>query len=566
MKSNPAVWFPSSELYRFVEQRVRAIRDVQIRFSKEPSLNHGIITGLLQHLLRLHFVNPQIVARWVKDALGVINAPATAASFGAIFLHRLDVSSQTDRIRHLQKVDDAAVVANMRATLKKKSSVAQQSAVNASYLDDVEYPLGPKPNWAEFVSVFERLPRTLMNPGPGLDADVFHPSTAKLFVLFTRHMWQALKFQYDEGKGTPDPNTLLEAVDTWSCASMEKLFGSGVYFQPSKAGIMGTGTGGSAPTFLQRRIKLIPMENNSAAARYWQAPWKTLAEKGYLAEMVNIIKNQQPEVVERIGQELDTIFAALECLPPQLPPKGPWAAGQGDPPKLVVSTNTALYKLESVKITRDKMPIHGNQSNAQLAPLLAVSRREGDLQIARSQYRSSAKGTRKRKKKGKAREEETDEDEDMEERALPKTRKESGLSSRSRRERQVLPRPVSDSEDEDERREDEDEDEEIQEIPAPMTPVAVHATRARAARQREGAVFGVFSASKSRPPALSPPGSGSEYEEGEADDSPGSGSEYEDEREDDEDSYYEGVRDEQPSKRKRQTAPDEVVGKRRKLA
>src|SRR6202044_150437 len=147
------VWIPSKVWFKFLAERIKAIRDAQMALSQAPVHNHGIMTAILLHIMRHTFVNPQRLPTFLRSNLRALRYEETSATFGMFFLHNLDL-----RVSHLPEIDEAdcdEVRQLMGHKMQKKKKMGEVYK-DSDGVESPDFPLGPNPSWERVVNILAK--------------------------------------------------------------------------------------------------------------------------------------------------------------------------------------------------------------------------------------------------------------------------------------------------------------------------------------------------------------------------------------------------------------------------
>lgn len=397
LDSGSILWLPSSVWFGFQTRRVKAIMDSQVQLSKTPRDNHGTITSILLHLLRLTVINPQYVHTFLRDNLRSLRLETTIGAFGMFFLH--DLSLDPPDLPEIEDQDRPEVRKLMK--LPKKSKQLQPVVVDSSLVHSPDFPLGPSPTWQSVVHILATRPFSFLKPWsfPTLELN----QTAKdLFIMFTNQIWFTLDTRYLRLGTGPHPTTFKEAMECWTLQRIQDVI-EDVDVTASKAGIEGAG-GKAELTFVQRRQIFFPIEEEWTPGE--GSVWFELYESGYL-QALRLWLDHSPQDAAGLANSLDQIFKHLQCLPLSSRPQGRnargvlWSMGSGMAIKVII--NGTYYRM--TKISRQ----HG--STQACRPRVKASRQDImirlyaennriSLEAARKEVKFTRKGTRKPLVKG----------------------------------------------------------------------------------------------------------------------------------------------------------------------
>jgi hypothetical protein len=148
-------------------------------------------------------------------------------------------------------------------------------------------------------------------------------------------------------KPAPRPETLQEAMQTWTVAAIEELFPN-VTFTASNGDLQGGRTGKKQRSFSEMVEIFFPPPGKVFTPK---SIWHTLAEKGYIKDFHRIFTALTARGQETLNHALRVIFRHLPCLPPAKPcgsgrnAGSIWKASEGT---VEIVTNSLFYRLERI--------------------------------------------------------------------------------------------------------------------------------------------------------------------------------------------------------------------------
>ncbi|KAG2136431.1 hypothetical protein DEU56DRAFT_756337 [Suillus clintonianus] len=286
LRSDPVLWIPSKVWFELIRRRVRELQRTQIAIVRKNPPNLGILTGLLNHMLRSTTSTPIIYDFHVRESLALLEN---------------SISASETCLDEVQQVDDVNVLALMGVNAKAQRDRAvgrkNPQAMAESELED--YPLGRTPTWTRL---------KLFN----MDLSV-----GRLFIMFTRHIWLMLTTEVLKGV-TPHPITLQEAMKCWTITSVDDVL-SAVAFEACNSGLQdhtGVTAGRMGPRsrgFGDRSTLFFP---DPDASYKDNTQWSTLWEgDGYIAEFHRTMQTMDEDQQASLKQGLSEVFSEVHCLP-----------------------------------------------------------------------------------------------------------------------------------------------------------------------------------------------------------------------------------------------------------
>ncbi|KAG1760492.1 hypothetical protein EV702DRAFT_985523 [Suillus placidus] len=319
LRSDPVLWIPSKVWFELIRRRVRELQRTQIAIVKKNPPNLGILTGLLNHMLRSTTTTPIIYDFHVRESLALLEYRNVLETAGMFFLQEFDLASETC-LDEVQQVDDVNVLALMGVNAKAQRDRAvgrsNPQAMAESELED--YPLGRTPTWNRLKSAIANSPAMIMRPW-SWSSRLFNMdlSVGRLFIMFTRHIWLMLTNEVLKGI-TPHPNSLQEAMKCWTITSVDDTLAA-VAFEACNSGLQdhtGVTAGRLGPRsrrFGDRSTLFFP---DPDASYKDNTQWSTLWEgDGYIAEFHRTIQTMDEDQRASLKQGLSEVFSEVHCLP-----------------------------------------------------------------------------------------------------------------------------------------------------------------------------------------------------------------------------------------------------------
>ncbi|KAG2029292.1 hypothetical protein BDR03DRAFT_840144, partial [Suillus americanus] len=347
LKSDPVLWIPSKIWFELLRRRVREIQRTQIAIVKKNPPNLGILTGVLNHMLRSTTSTPIIYDSHVRESLALLEYRNILETAGMFFLQDFDINSDTC-LDEVQQIDDVHVLALMgiNAKTQRDRAVRRIDAWQSTVSELEDYPLGRTPTWTRLKAAIANSPAMIMRPwtwSPRLSNTQL--STGRLVVMFTRHMWLMLTPEVFKGI-RPHPSSLQEAMKCWTITSIDDTLAA-VAFEACNAGLHdGTGVtpgcmGPKSRPFLDWCTLFFP---DPDAAHKDNTQWSGLWEgDGYIAEFHRIMKAMDEDQQELLKHGLCEVFSDLHCLP--VSGAKVWTQKNG---AILFTTNPTFYKIDCI--------------------------------------------------------------------------------------------------------------------------------------------------------------------------------------------------------------------------
>ncbi|KAG2351120.1 hypothetical protein BDR07DRAFT_1502559 [Suillus spraguei] len=322
LRSDPVLWIPSKIWFELIRRRVREIQRTQISIVKKNPPNLGILTGLLNHMLRSTTSTPITYDFHVRESLALLEYRNILETAGMFFLQDFDIASDTC-LEEVQQVDDVNVLALMGANAKAKRdrAVGRMGASESTESELEDYPLGRTPTWNQLRAAISSTPAMIMRPWSWssrfLNTEL---SVGRLVVMFTRHVWLMLTPEVFKGI-RPYPNSLQEAMKCWTITSIDDTLAA-VAFEACNAGL----------------------HDNTGVTPGHKAQWSVLWDgDGYIAEFHRLMQSRDEDQQALLKQCLCEVFSDLHCLPAS----GARVWTQKND-AIVFITNPAFYRIDCI--------------------------------------------------------------------------------------------------------------------------------------------------------------------------------------------------------------------------
>ncbi|KAG1859400.1 hypothetical protein C8R48DRAFT_673944 [Suillus tomentosus] len=209
----------------------------QIKIVKKNPPNLGILTGVLNHMLRSTTSTPIIYDFHIRESLALLEYRNVLETSGMFFVHDFDLNSDTC-LEDVQQIDDVHVLALMgvNAKAQRDRAVARMVAWQSSESELEDYSISRTPTWARLKAAISSSPGLIMRewtfPSRLSNTQL---SVEHLFIMFTRQMWLMLTTEVIKGF-RPYPNSLHEAMKCWTITSIDDTLAA-VTFEACNAGL-----------------------------------------------------------------------------------------------------------------------------------------------------------------------------------------------------------------------------------------------------------------------------------------------------------------------------------------
>ncbi|KAG1791286.1 uncharacterized protein BJ212DRAFT_1252101, partial [Suillus subaureus] len=347
LQSDPVLWIPSKIWFELIRRRVREVQRTQISIVKRNPPNLGILTGLLNHMLRSTISTPIVYDFHVRESLALLEYRNVLETAGMFFLQDFDMESNTC-LEEVQQIDDVNVLALMGVSAKaqRDRAVGRMDTWRNTESELEDYPIGRTPTWTRLKAAIASSPAMVMRPWTWTSSlSNTQLSVGRLIVMFTRHVWLMLMPEVFKGI-RPYPNSLQEAMKCWTITSIDDTLAA-VAFEACNAGLhdhMGVTPGRMGPksrAFVNRCSIFFP---DPDASHKDNAQWSVLWEgDGYIAEFHRTMKTMDEDQQELLKQGLCKVFSDIHCLPAS--GSRVWTQKNNS---IVFMTNPAFYRIDCV--------------------------------------------------------------------------------------------------------------------------------------------------------------------------------------------------------------------------
>lgn len=338
-----------------MSRRLTELKNVQLKIAISKPSNLGLLSWLLVFLMQHVMTTPIPTKSFMNDVLMDVNFAGVIGESGMFFLKGLDMETLTvDDIDPLDPPEVKFMYKSLKARHKHLVSKRLTPAENGVSSD---FPWGRVMSWSMVKILLNDQPTTFvrewaMDINWNLNSEGF---AAELFITFTHDVWLSISDSFVSQPLLPRPNTLTEAMQSWSVLSVITLLGENqVNFIPSTHGLKGQlpATLKREDSFAWRRASFFPSRNQPLDKR---SAWFVLANTagGYIHKYHNFTKRSSENTVADCHRMLDAIFSHVQCLPSFQPKSktvllsGPiWVSTNN---KVVIITNSEYYRLERVQ-------------------------------------------------------------------------------------------------------------------------------------------------------------------------------------------------------------------------
>jgi hypothetical protein len=295
------------------------------------------------------------VPSYVRSALNRLYQGGVMERFGMFFVDDLDPDDMERININLGAEDGCDVIRDHKAALAaRRPAKTKQSGgiqLTESHIT-ADYPWGETISWGMLHRLCKQHPVDFlrkfhfhqmdMESGPLYDIEL-------LFISFTRETWLGIHEAFLPAGVRPQPNSLEDSMEVWSCQNILTRLGGRCTFIPSIYGLEGAPKAKDLDiSFEALRSLFFPTPNQSFKEN---TIWAGYSEQnGYIWrywEVLEKFKND-PDKVHALHQGLDRIFKQLQCLPQSKANSNLWHATQGSVCFLI---NPCYYRIRGISTT-----------------------------------------------------------------------------------------------------------------------------------------------------------------------------------------------------------------------
>ncbi|KAH0834639.1 hypothetical protein J3R83DRAFT_10148 [Lanmaoa asiatica] len=356
MESKPVLWLPSTVWFDFLSRRVEEIQRTQVQLKNQNPPNLGIMTGILNHMLRCIVSTPIIYDFHVRESLALMKYRNIVKKAGMFFLQELELDF-IPCLDSIQETDDFRVLALMgvHSKAQRDRAVISQHHTNLDGIDQVAtFPIGPNPTWSQLKKAIAANPVLLLKEWT-MPAELQNIAVvvSRLFCKFTEQIWMMVDRTALKGI-EPTPTSLPDAMRCWTAASIDQTIlqttfnacTTGLENQHATHGRRGPQSMSFAQCmeiyFPSREISHPPRQDSQ-----WSIFWSNM---GYITAYHKMLEDQTSEEEFYFQNTLEMIFSHLQCLPAsqKITEKSKgfiWRIRQGS---FVFNTNPRFYKIKGL--------------------------------------------------------------------------------------------------------------------------------------------------------------------------------------------------------------------------
>ncbi|KAG1859385.1 hypothetical protein C8R48DRAFT_774723 [Suillus tomentosus] len=295
------------------------IKRTQIAIVKRNPPNLGILTGVLNYMLRSTTSTPIIYDSHVCESLALLEYRNVLETAGMFFLQDFNLGS-----------DDVSipVLMGVNAKSRRNKAVERIDSWKNTGSEEVDYPIGCTPTWTRLKAAITNSPGMIMRPW-SLSSRLFNAqlSVGHLIVM-------------------PYPNSLPDVMRCWTTTSIDDTLAS-VAFEACNAGLQdnrGVTPGRMGPrprAFGDQSVLFFPdPEVSYQNHTQWSLLWNG---DGYIAEFHRMMNTMDCNQQAMLRQGLRDIFSEIHCLP--VTGARVWTQKND---AIVFTTNPAFYRIDCV--------------------------------------------------------------------------------------------------------------------------------------------------------------------------------------------------------------------------
>lgn len=365
LQSKPICWVKTSLVFDFQTHRLEALSKALLELNKLAPDNQGILTGLFMHLIRGIDSEPKTVPHYVKRSLIQLRASSISERFGMVFLHDLQLKSESQLVLpQVDSEDDQDVLQSLMLHTKRKTTKINRRPGEGP---SVAYPFGSVISFAKLRYEVENDPLNIIQTWRYDPSWRVGRDASSLFISFTIQIWMMLQdaFRYP---ASDEIETLDDAMDTWSASKVINTL------RNPKMIAMATGLKGSVPGkklegFRSRFHTFFPQPEDGTPPRGSQ--WRNFFQeyhgmKGYIKQYHEQLESAEDP--ESLNEEMETIFSRIQCLPISYKfmsrHNGKVWTKEANTDRIIVITNPLYYKMKEIggKTSRVGQQRHANKN------------------------------------------------------------------------------------------------------------------------------------------------------------------------------------------------------------
>jgi len=383
----------SKTYFGWLLRRFSELQNIQLKLSMMNVPNHRLISIIIAYLMRYAMVTPRVNYNCLKESIRNMRFDKVMQLFGMVFLHDLNLHSCTMEEIYQQDLPEL-----------RDLGANHQPGVRPFQLANCpgqrECPWGASPSWQRIVDLVRTECCTFLHPWKFLPGQQDDNPYQTIFKIFTRDIWLSLGTHIVESNRLPNPQSLEEAMRTWTPSRIEEILGKDLcHFLPCTHGLVGKYPKNShSKSFADMRTIFFPgldvkIPKNSL--------WKAYTSHGaYIDIYHGYLRRWAEDDLNELNRYLDGIFGNLQCLPPSKPSDASktviWSMVSG---KVQFLTNPLFYRIATVggKVQDGRTKVRPQASSKQLQ--VRVQDAHGVARVSQPQLRPRQKSLKSRNRR-----------------------------------------------------------------------------------------------------------------------------------------------------------------------
>ncbi|KIJ57760.1 hypothetical protein HYDPIDRAFT_34815 [Hydnomerulius pinastri MD-312] len=320
MRSRPVLWIPSDTWFDFLARRVEEVQRTQITLSRRNPPNLGIMTGILNHMLRCVTSTPIMFDHHVRESLALLEYRNVLETANMFFLQELNINLKPC-LEDVQEVDDAHVLALMGFNAKARRDRALAShdhGILSGLHENNGFPIGPTPTWTRLKQAITGNPALMLKNWSWSPRFLsYNLVITRLFCTFTTQMW--LRLSNNAFKGiVPGPSCLEDAMRCWTVISIDDTLFNTTFEAcniglENNNGVVHGRRGPRSVSFADRMDIFFPsMKTKFRKDSQWSPYWEG---RGYIKQYHDLLRSRNEQERCQLNNALCAIFSDLQCLP-----------------------------------------------------------------------------------------------------------------------------------------------------------------------------------------------------------------------------------------------------------
>jgi len=383
INSQPILWLPSDVWFKFLDRRLGILAEMQTKLYIIRPPNYGALSGLFAYLMQSVIFTPPVVNTFIRESLAALEYKRHCNSDGMFFLHTFDLSKDPC-LEEILQVDDCNIK-RLLGGIKDPGVTWAQALPEGGDEENINYPLGRTPTWAEITQSLQTNPLELM-PKWSFPVELEHYADAEedsvegraceIFIKFTRGLWIVVNPQWMRSR-TPEAQimkltTIQEALGCWSvdfiCERMENL-----RFRPCNSGFREVS--GRRQLSFSDRLKVYFPDEGEVLPELWKV---FVEESGYVDLYHKVCRDLGTNDTRELNRCLGELLSHCQCLPDSALPESRGNIWRMDSQRMILLANPKYYRIQGVGSTRNGGGKRG--SRAQCAPAAHRLRKDAMVQ------------------------------------------------------------------------------------------------------------------------------------------------------------------------------------------